>query len=57
MVFNKTDVIFLDMKVEDAFKYVISCGVIMSPFHQTQLNPVIEESSEPEEGVLIEDLI
>ena len=31
MLFRETDLIYLDMKVEDALKYVISCGVISSP--------------------------
>lgn len=30
-IFKKEDIIPLDMSVEDAFKYVISCGVIMAP--------------------------
>ncbi len=32
MLFDPEDLIFLDMKVEDAFKYIISCGVILTPF-------------------------
>lgn len=32
MMFNPKDIVYLDMKVEDAFKYVISCGVILNPF-------------------------
>jgi uncharacterized membrane protein len=32
MLFEAENLVFLDMKVEDAFKYIISCGVIMSPF-------------------------
>jgi uncharacterized membrane protein len=32
MMFKTEDLVYLDMKVEDAFKYVISCGVIMPPF-------------------------
>lgn len=31
-IFKKEDVVYLDMKIEDAFKYIISCGVIMAPF-------------------------
>lgn len=27
--------IYLDMKVEDAFKCIISCGIILTPFHTT----------------------
>lgn len=33
-IVKKEDVVYLDMSVEDAFKYVISCGVIMAPFRQ-----------------------
>lgn len=32
MMFDPKDVIFLDMKVEEALKYIISCGVILTPF-------------------------
>lgn len=32
MLFDKMEVIYIDMKVEDAFKYVVSCGVIPTPF-------------------------
>lgn len=37
MLFDKKDIIYIDMKVEDAFKYVVSCGVIPTPF--TSLPP------------------
>lgn len=39
--FKKSDLVYLDMSVENAFKYVISCGVIASPF-----TPIV-----PEEGL------
>ena len=29
MMFREEDVIYLDMKGEEAFKYIISCGVIV----------------------------
>lgn len=32
LMFNKSDLTYLDMRVEDAFKYIISCGVIQAPF-------------------------
>lgn len=32
MIFNENDLIYLDMSIEDALKYVISCGVILNPF-------------------------
>lgn len=31
-LYKKEDLVYLDMKVEDAFKFIISCGVIMVPF-------------------------
>lgn len=31
VMFAKNDLIYLDMKVEDAFKYIVSCGVIPTP--------------------------
>lgn len=38
MLYNENELIYLDMKVEDAFKYVISCGVIDIPFNITEIN-------------------
>lgn len=32
MLFHEKDITQLDMPVEDAFKFIISCGVIASPF-------------------------
>ncbi len=32
MLFNAKDLVYLDMKVEEALKYIISCGVIMTSF-------------------------
>lgn len=32
MLFEPEDIIYLDMTVEEALKYVISCGVIATPF-------------------------
>lgn len=34
MIFQRSDLIFLDMKVDDAMKYVISCGVISPQFKE-----------------------
>lgn len=31
LMFKKEDLIFLDMKTEDAVKYIVSCGVIIPP--------------------------
>lgn len=33
MMFEREELIYLDMKVEEAFKYVISCGMIAPEFH------------------------
>lgn len=33
IMFKPTDLIYLDMKVEDAFKYIISCGMIAPIFN------------------------
>ena len=32
MLFKRSDIVYLDMSVEDAFKFIISCGVITTPF-------------------------
>lgn len=32
-LFKKSDIVYLDMKVEDAFKFIVSCGVIVAPFN------------------------
>lgn len=32
VMYKTEDLVYLDMKVEDAFKYVISCGLIPPPF-------------------------
>lgn len=34
MLYEEKELIFLDMTVEDAFKYIISCGVINIPFQK-----------------------
>lgn len=37
VIFPKSDVIEVDMSIEEAFKYVISCGVIHPGFNKTKL--------------------
>lgn len=44
MMFKRTDLIYLDMKVEEALKYIISCGVIKAPI--IQKTKVIETTPE-----------
>ena len=39
MMYKEKEVVYLDMKIEDAFKYIISCGVITSD--ETGLPPEI----------------
>lgn len=33
IMFKKNELIFLDMKIDEAFKYIISCGVVAVPFN------------------------
>lgn len=40
LLFEREDVIYIDMSIEDALKYVISCGVIVAP-----LNPISKEEA------------
>jgi uncharacterized membrane protein len=40
LLFERDDVIYVDMTIEDALKYVISCGVIIAP-----LNPLSKEEA------------
>lgn len=45
LMLDKKELIYLDMRIEDAFKYIISCGVIHAPFKP--LSPVVP--SEPQD--------
>ena len=51
MMFKPEDIVYLDMKVEEAFKYIISCGVIITPFKRvtreeaSDFNPLEQENS------------
>ncbi|MEI8366097.1 MAG: DUF502 domain-containing protein, partial [Parachlamydiaceae bacterium] len=40
ILFKKDSLIYLDMKVEDALKYVISCGVIPTPIKAMPRKPI-----------------
>lgn len=53
-IFKKEDVIPLDMSIEDAFKYVISCGVIMAPFNTQEGSRKSYEPLVPQEAVQVE---
>jgi len=33
MLFKEKDLIYLNITVEEAFKYIVSCGIISTPFH------------------------
>lgn len=47
MLFSVKDVVFLDMKVEDALKYILSCGVVMSPLKSIAMNtPQLNQGNE-----------
>lgn len=49
MMFEEKDLIHLDMKIEEAFKYIISCGVIPSPFREISKEKAHQISLEREE--------
>lgn len=38
MTYRQQDLTYLDMKVEDAFKFIVSCGVIMPQFQSIEQN-------------------
>lgn len=48
MMFREEDLVYLDMKVEDALKYIISCGVIPAP-----LTPISKKSPNKGENSMI----
>jgi len=35
ILYRKEDISFVDIPIEDAFKCIVSCGVILSPFHHS----------------------
>lgn len=43
VMYKQSDLIYLDMSIEDAFKYVISCGVIMPEFKHMSYSPGMSE--------------
>jgi uncharacterized membrane protein len=43
VMFKPDDLIYLDMKVEDAFKYIISCGVISPHFKTLSKEEVLKQ--------------
>jgi len=45
MLFKKEDVTYLKMSVEEAFKFIISCGVIPSPFTPLEPQPAPTEAT------------
>lgn len=46
MMVKKDDLIFLDMKIEEALKYIISCGVILGEFRQMSPEEVKKHAEE-----------
>jgi uncharacterized membrane protein len=46
MIFQKKDILYLDMTVEEAFKYVVSCGVISSSFNIINQEEIIAKAKE-----------
>lgn len=56
MMFKASDLVYLDMKVEEALKYIISCGVVMTRFKTVtpeEAQAVKEEEQTPEEEGIV----
>jgi len=53
ILYRQEDLVYLDMRVEDAFKYIISCGVITSPF--TPVPPPSPGNPAPLSAIMEED--
>lgn len=50
MMYQEGDVVYLDMTVEDALKYVISCGVISAPINQlSKQNRMNQQEESPDQ--------
>lgn len=49
MLYDAEELIYLDMTIEDAFKYIISCGVIASPFKAVTKQEADQLEAEREE--------
>ncbi|MFZ4773019.1 MAG: DUF502 domain-containing protein [Chlamydiia bacterium] len=39
MMFSKTDLIYIDMKIEEAVKYIISCGILIPDGQANSMKP------------------
>jgi len=52
LLMQEKDLVYLDLSVEDALKYVISCGVVMMPFQKIDIREAHKRmhALEPEEG-------
>ncbi len=46
MMVKRSDVIYLDMKIEEALKYIISCGVILGEFKHMNPEEIKEKATE-----------
>lgn len=54
VLYKKEDLVYLDMKVEEAFKFIISCGVIMVPFSKmTEAQIAVANALPQEESTLV----
>jgi uncharacterized membrane protein len=51
MMFKQEDIVYLDMSVENALKYVISCGVVSSPIIMTTKEELLAKTK-AFEGIL-----
>lgn len=46
VLYPRKELIYLDMKAEDAFKYIVSCGVILTPFSITTYEEAKKKETE-----------
>lgn len=54
-IVKKEDAVHLDMTIEEAFKYIISCGVIMPPFRESSTKASSDTTFEEIEQIPIEE--
>jgi uncharacterized membrane protein len=52
MLYSPDEIHYLDMSVENAFKFVVSCGVIPMPFKIISREEALKKNASPETGVI-----
>lgn len=57
ILYKKQDLIYLNMTVEDAFKYIISCGLVAPPFHAVSRSEATSILAAEESSIANEKLL